>query len=67
MRTMHWRTMSLVVAAFLLGAFAAGSGTLGAARLQGFGEAGLHLIARVVGLDDQRTPASANFLSEHEI
>jgi len=64
---MHWRTMSLVVAAFLLGAFAAGSGTLGAARLQGLGDAGLHLIARVVGLDDQRTPASANVLSEHEI
>jgi hypothetical protein len=67
MRTMHWRTMSLVVAAFLLGAFAAGSGTLGAARLQGLGDAGLHLISRVVGLDDQRTPASANVLSEHEI
>jgi HEAT repeat protein len=64
---MHWRTMSLVVAAFLLGAFAAGSGTLGAARLQGLGDAGLHLIARVVGLDDQRTAASANVLSEHEI
>ena len=65
---MRWRTMSLVVAAFLLGTFAAGSGTLRAARLrQGFGEASLQLIARVIGLTDQRTPASANVLSEHEI
>jgi hypothetical protein len=65
---MRWRTMSLVVAAFLLGAFAAGSGTLRAARLrQGFGEASLQLIARVIGLTEQRTPASANVLSEHEI
>ena len=67
MPTMHWRTMSLVVAAFLLGAFAAGSGTLRAARLQGFGEAGRQLIARVIGLGDQWTAASANVLSEHEI
>jgi hypothetical protein len=85
---MHWRTMSLVVAAFLLGTFAAGSGTLWAARLrQGRvaerrdepalvsaarkraapGEAGRQLMARVIGLNDQRTPASANVLSEHEI
>ena len=65
---MRWRTMSLVVAAFLLGTFASGSGTLRAARLrQGFGEASLQLIARVIGLTEQRTPASANVLSEHEI
>jgi HEAT repeat protein len=65
---MRWRTMSLVVAAFLLGTFAAGSGTLRAARLrQGFGEASRQLIARVIGLTEQRTPASANVLSEHEI
>ena len=50
--------MSLVVAAFLLGTFAAGSGTLRAAW---------EPIARVIGLDGQWTPASANVLSEHEI
>lgn len=46
------------MAAFLLGTLAAGSGSLRAAW---------EPIARVIGLDDQRTPASANVLSEHEI
>jgi HEAT repeat protein len=68
MRMKQRRTMGLVIAAFLLGTFAAGSGTLRADRLrQGFGEASLHLIARVIGLGEQWTPASANVLSEHEI
>jgi hypothetical protein len=59
MRQMHWRTMSLVVAAFLLGAFVAGPGTLLGAAWEP--------IARVIGLGEQWTPASANVLSEHEI
>jgi HEAT repeat protein len=56
-RTRGWTT-SLAVAAFLLGTLAAGSGTLRAAW---------EPIAKVIGLDEQRTPASANVLSEHEI
>src|SRR5262245_62064694 len=56
-RTGGWTT-SLAVAAFLLGTLAAGTGTLGAAW---------EPIAKVIGLDEQRTPASANVLSEHEI
>jgi len=55
---MNWRVTSLVAAAFLLGAFAAGAGSLGAAW---------EPIARVIGLDQPPTPASANVLSEHEI
>jgi hypothetical protein len=58
MRRTHGWTTSLAVAAFLLGTIAAGSGSLRAAW---------EPIARVIGLDDQRTPASANVLSEHEI
>lgn len=58
MRRTQWFTTSLAVAAFLLGTLAAGSGSLRAAW---------EPIARVIGLDDQRTPASANVLSEHEI
>ena len=58
MRRSHWWTTSLAVTAFLLGTIAAGSGSLGAAW---------EPIARVIGLDAQRTPASANVLSEHEI
>src|SRR6266545_3934097 len=58
MRRSQWWSTSLAVSAFLLGTIAAGSGSLGAV-----GEP----IARVIGLDAQRTPASANVLSEHEI
>jgi hypothetical protein len=58
MRRSHWWTTSLAVTAFLLGTIAAGSGSLRAAW---------EPIARVIGLDEQRTPASANVLSEHEI
>jgi len=58
MRRSHWWTTSLAVSAFLLGTIAAGSGALAAAW---------EPIARVIGLDAQRTPASANVLSEHEI
>jgi len=58
MRRSHWWTTSLAVSAFVLGTIAAGSGSLGAAW---------EPIARVIGLDGQRTPASANVLSEHEI
>jgi hypothetical protein len=58
MRSINWRTTSLVSAAFLLGSFAAGSGTLGAAW---------EPIARFVTLGDAPQPASANVLSEHEI
>jgi len=47
-----------VAAAFILVTIAAGSGSLDAAWQP---------IARVIGLDDRRTPASANVLSEHEI
>jgi len=58
MRRSQWWTTSLAVTAFLLGTIAAGSGSLRAAW---------EPIARVIGLDAQRTPASANVLSEHEI
>jgi len=58
MRRTHWWTTSLAVAAFLLGTIVAGSGSLRAAW---------EPIARVIGLDEQRTPASASVLSEHEI
>ena len=53
-----WRTTTLAAAAFLLGTIAAGSGSLRAAW---------EPISRLVGLQDPRTPASANVLSEHEI
>ena len=58
MHRSHWWTTSLAVAAFLLGTIVAGSGSLRAAW---------EPIARVIGLDGQRTPASASVLSEHEI
>jgi hypothetical protein len=53
-----WRTTALVSAAFLLGAIAAGGGSLRAAW---------EPLARVIGLDQPPAPASANVLSEHEI
>jgi hypothetical protein len=55
---LNWRTTSLVAAAFLVGAFAAGSGSLGATW---------EPIARAIGLGQPPTPASANVLSEHEV
>jgi hypothetical protein len=58
MRTVKSRTTILVAAAFLLGAMAAGPGTLRAAWQP---------IARFVSLQDAPKPASANVLSEHEI
>jgi len=58
MTASNWRGVALGVAAFLLGTIAAGSGSLRAAW---------EPIARVIGLDEQRTAASANVLSEHEI
>jgi HEAT repeat protein len=58
MHNSNTRTTGLAAAAFLLGTFAAGSGSLRAAW---------EPIARVIGLDHQRTPASANVLSEHEL
>src|SRR5262245_19997015 len=57
MSSTDWRSTSLVCAAFLLGGLAAG-GPLRAAW---------EPIARVIGLDAQRTAASANVLSEHEL
>jgi hypothetical protein len=57
MRTSNWQGVTVGVAAFLLGTIAAGSGTLRAAW---------EPIARVIGLEEQRTPASANVFSEHE-
>ena len=58
MRTINWRTATLAAAAFLVGAIAAGPGTLRAAW---------EPIARFVSLQDAPKPASANVLSEHEI
>ena len=58
MRTIPWRTTTLVATAFLLGSLAAGSGSLRAAW---------EPIARFVSLQDPPRPASANVLSEHEI
>jgi len=58
MRATNWYTTSLVAAAFVLGALAAGSGTLRGAW---------EPIARFVSLQDPPKPASANVLSEHEI
>jgi HEAT repeats len=53
-----WRTVALVAAAFVLGTIAAGSGSVRAAWTP---------MARLIGLQDPPTPASANVLSEHEI
>jgi HEAT repeats len=58
MRTPNWHTTTLTAAAFLLGAIAAGSGTLRGAW---------EPLARFVSLQDAPKPASANVLSEHEI
>ncbi|HXI27789.1 MAG TPA: HEAT repeat domain-containing protein [Vicinamibacterales bacterium] len=55
---MRSRTTLLTAIAFLLGAMAAGSGSLHAAW---------EPVARLIGLDQPPTPASANVLSEHEI
>jgi HEAT repeat protein len=55
---MSWRITSLAAAAFLLGAMAAGAGSLHAAW---------EPVARFIGLDQPPAPASANVLSEHEI
>src|SRR4029453_19112416 len=53
-----WRTTTLAIAAFVLGTIAAGSGSL---------QATWQPIARLIGLHQPPTPASANVLSEHEI
>jgi hypothetical protein len=58
MRRTHCWTKSLAVDAYQLGTIAAVTGSLRAAW---------EPIARVIGLDAQRTPASASVLSEHEI
>ena len=58
MTTPSWRTTTLTAAAFLMGTIAAGSGSLRAAW---------EPLAEVMGIAEQRTPASANVLSEHEI
>src|SRR5262245_12982540 len=58
MRSIDRRTTSLVAAAFLLGSFAACSGTLRAA---------IAPLARFVSLHDDSQPASASVLSEHEL
>jgi hypothetical protein len=53
-----WRAIAIVAVAFVLGTIAAGSGSLRAAWTP---------MARLIGLRDRPTPASANVLSEHEI
>src|SRR5262245_47900017 len=53
----HVWSLSLAVAAFILGTVAAGSGGL---------EAAWQPIAHAIGLTDPPVPASANVLSEHE-
>jgi HEAT repeat protein len=58
MRTINWRTATLVAAAFLVGTIATGSGGLRAAW---------EPIARLISLQDPPKAASANVLSEHEI
>ena len=55
---MSWRITSLAATAFLLGAMAAGAGSLHAAW---------EPVARFIGLEQPPAPASANVLSEHEI
>ena len=52
------RALAVGIGAFILGTVAAGSGSLGAAW---------EPLAGVIGLRDQRTAASANVLSEHEL
>src|SRR5262245_20795748 len=58
MRRPNWRTVVLVAAAFVLGTIVAGGNSLSAAWAP---------VARLIGLQDQPVPASANLLSEHEI
>ena len=58
MTTPSWRTTTLTAAAFPIGTIAAGSGSLRAAW---------EPLAEAMGIAEQRTPASANVLSEHEI
>ena len=58
MTVSNGRAVAVGIAAFILGTVAAGSGSLRAAW---------EPLARVIGLDDQRTAASANVLSEHEL
>jgi hypothetical protein len=55
---MRWRPTFLAATAFLLGAMAAGAGSLHAAW---------EPVARFIGLEQPPAPASANVLSEHEI
>jgi HEAT repeat protein len=55
---MSWRTTSLAATAFILGAMAAGAGSLRAAW---------EPMARFIGLNQPPVAASANVLSEHEI
>jgi hypothetical protein len=55
---MGWRTTSVAATAFLLGAMAAGAGSLRAAWQP---------MAEFVGLEQRPTASSANVLSEHEI
>jgi hypothetical protein len=55
---MSWRTTSLVATAFVLGAIAAGVGSV---------QAAWEPIGRFIGLGQPPLPASANVLSEHEI
>ena len=54
----NWRTVTLVAIAFIVGTIVAGSGSLRAAWTP---------VARLIGLQDPPTPASANLLSEHEV
>jgi hypothetical protein len=53
-----WRSTTLTAAAFLLGMMAAGSSSVRAAWQP---------LAEAIGLTEQRRPASASVLSEHEI
>ena len=58
MRTTGWRIKAFVASAFLSGYAASGSESLRAA---------VEPVARIMGLGDPPTPASANALSEHEV
>jgi hypothetical protein len=58
MRRSNWRTVVLIAAAFALGTIVAGGNSLSAAWAP---------VARLIDLQDQPVPASANLLSEHEI
>lgn len=58
MKPSNWRTVTLVAIAFIVGTIVAGSDSLRAAWTP---------VARLIGLQDPPTPASANVLSEHEV